>query len=119
VTHDYPPRDFDDSVTRARVNALRHLGFTERQREFLLTVMVHSGSLLERQYCAFTGTVRGQNSREFMSRLTARGFVRVIEPGPLRRGRLYHIHHSRCTKRSARPTTETGGFALSAGWSSA
>jgi hypothetical protein len=48
-----------------------------------------SGCFLERQYCAFTGTVRGQNSREFVARLVARGFVRVIEPGPVRRGRLY------------------------------
>lgn len=93
MTHEYPPHDFYDSVTRARVNALRHLGFTERQREFLVTVMVHSGCFLERQYCAFTRTVRGQNSREFVARLVARGFVRVIEPGPVRRGRLYHIHH--------------------------
>jgi hypothetical protein len=93
VTHEYPSIDSDDSVTRTRVQALSHLGFTERQREFLVTVMVHSGCFLERQYCAFTGTVRGQNSREFMARLVARGFVRVIEPGPVRRGRLYHVHH--------------------------
>ena len=91
--HEYPPHDFYDSVTRSRVTALGHLGFTERQREFLVTVMVHSGCFLERQYCAFTGTVRGQNSREFVARLVGRGFVRVIEPGPVRQGRLYHIHH--------------------------
>jgi hypothetical protein len=84
VTHEYPAYDVYDSVTRARVNALGHLGFTERQREFLVTAMVHSGCFLERQYCAFTGTVRGQNSREFMARLAARGFVRVIEPGQVR-----------------------------------
>lgn len=93
MTHEYPSHDFYDSVTRARVNALSHLGFNERQREFLVMVMVHSGCFLERQYCAFTGTVRGQNSREFMARLAARGFVRVIEPGAVRRGRLYHVHH--------------------------
>jgi hypothetical protein len=93
VIHEYPPQDFYDSVTQSRVNALSDLGFTERQREFLVTVMVHSGCFLERQYWAFTGTVRGQNSREFMARLANRGFVRVIEPGPVRRGRLYHVHH--------------------------
>jgi hypothetical protein len=85
--------DICDSVTDARVNALAGFGFTERQRRFLVTVMVHSGCFLERQYCAFTGTVRGQNSREFMARLVAGRFVRVIEPGPVRRGRLYHVHH--------------------------
>ena len=93
VTHEYPSNDIYDSVTEARVNALGGFGFTERQREFLVTVMVHSGCFLERQYCAFTGTVRGQNSREFMARLVARGFARAIEPGPVRRGRLYHVHH--------------------------
>jgi hypothetical protein len=55
--------------------------------------MVHAGCFLERQYCAFTGTVRGQNSREFVARLVARGFARAIEPGPVRRGRLYYVHH--------------------------
>ncbi len=93
MTLEYPSIDSDDSVTRTRVQALNHLGFTERQREFLVTVMVHAGCFLERQYCAFTGTVRGQNSREFIARLVARGFVRIIEPGPVRRGRLYHVHH--------------------------
>lgn len=93
MRHQYPPRDTYDSVTEARVNALAGVGFTPRQREFLVTVMVHAGCFLERQYCAFTGTVRGQNSRDFMARLLARGFARAIEPGPARRGRLYHVHH--------------------------
>jgi hypothetical protein len=93
VTHEYPTPDIYDSVTEVRVNALAGFGFTQRQREFLVKVMVHSGCFLERQYCAFTGTVRGQNSREFMARLVARGFVRVIEPGSVRPGRLYHVHH--------------------------
>jgi hypothetical protein len=93
VTHELSFADICDSVTEARVNALAGFGFTDRQRRFLVTVMVHSGCFLERQYCAFTGTVRGQNSREFMARLVARVFVRVIEPGPVRRGRLYHVHH--------------------------
>jgi hypothetical protein len=93
VTHEYPANEVFDSVTEARVTALSGFGFTERQREFLVTVMVHSGCFLERQYCAFTGTARGQNSREFMARLVARGFARAIEPGPVRRGRLYHVHH--------------------------
>jgi hypothetical protein len=93
VTHEYPPNRAFDSVSISRVSALREYGLTRRQREFLVTVMVHSGCLLERQYCDFTGTVRGQNSREFMARLVAREFARAIEPGPVRRGRLYHVHH--------------------------
>lgn len=93
MTHDYPPNRTFDSVSISRVGALREYGLTQRQREFLVTVMVHSGCFLERQYCAFTGTARGQNSREFMARLVRRGFARTIEPGPVRRGRLYHVHH--------------------------
>jgi hypothetical protein len=93
VTHEYPRNGAYDSVTEARVSALGGFGFTQRQREFLVTVMVHAGCFLERQYCAFSGTVRGQNSREFIARLLARGFARAIEPGPVRRGRLYHVHH--------------------------
>ena len=93
MTHEYPRNQTFDSVSVSRVSALGDFGFTPRQREFLVTVMVHSGCFLERQYCAFTGTVRGQNSREFVARLVARGLARVIEPGPVRRGRLYHVHH--------------------------
>jgi hypothetical protein len=93
MTHENPPNRAFDSVSISRVSALREYGLTLRQREFLVTVMVHSGCFLERQYCEFTGTVRGQNSREFIARLVARGFARAIEPWPVRRGRLYHIHH--------------------------
>ncbi len=91
--HEYPRNPTFDSVSERRVNALAQFGFSQRQRDFLVTVMVHAGCFLERQYCAFTGTVRGQNSREFVSRLVARGFARTIVPGPVRRGRLYHVHH--------------------------
>jgi len=93
VTHEYPPNRTFDSVSISRVAALRDYGLTLRQREFLVTVMVHSGCFLERQYCAFTDTARGQNSREFVAKLVSRGFARAIEPGPVRRGRLYHVHH--------------------------
>ncbi len=93
MTHVYPPNRTLDSVNISRVTALRDHDFTLRQRQFVVTVMVHSGCFLERQYCAFTATVRGQNSRDFVARLAARGFARAIEPGSARRGRLYHIHH--------------------------
>jgi hypothetical protein len=93
MMHEYPRNSIVDSVSESRVNALAGFGFTQRQREFLVTVMVHAGCFLKRQYCAFTGTVRGQNSREFVARLVARGFARTIEPGPVRRGRLCHVHH--------------------------
>jgi len=69
--HEYPRSSIFDSVSERRVNALDGFGFTQRQREFLATVMVHAGCFLERQYCAFTGTARGQNSREFVAGLGA------------------------------------------------
>lgn len=91
--HEYPRNPTIDSVSESRVTALAAFGFTQRQRQFLVTAMVHAGCFLERHYCASTGTVRGQNSREFVARLVACGFARAIEPGPVRRGRLYHVHH--------------------------
>ena len=93
MTLQYPANGILDSVIEERVKALASFGFTERQCQFLVAVMVHAGCFLERQYCAFTGTVRGQNSRDFVGRLVSRGFARAVEPGPVRRGRLYHVHH--------------------------
>jgi len=117
--HEYPRDGTSDSVTGDRGTALAGFGFTQRQREFLVTVMVHAPCFLERQYCAFTGTVRRQNSREFVARLVARGCARAIAPGPARRGRLYHVHHNPRMKRSARPTIGIRVRKPSAGWSSA
>jgi hypothetical protein len=45
-----------------RVTALRPYGFTDRQAQFLVTVMLHSGVCLVRQYCAFSHIVRGQKT---------------------------------------------------------
>ena len=55
--------------------------------------MAHSGSFLERQYCAFAGIARGQNSRDFVAGLVARGYATAITHGSVRRGRIYHVHH--------------------------
>ena len=63
MKHEYPPNRTLDSVSVARVCALRAYGWTQRQREFLVTVMVHSGCFLERQYCAFTGSMGGRRRR--------------------------------------------------------
>jgi hypothetical protein len=51
------------SVSISRVTGLADFGFTQRQRKFVVTVMVHSGCFLELQDCTVTGTARGQNSR--------------------------------------------------------
>jgi hypothetical protein len=99
VTHEYPPNRAYDSVSVSRVSALRDYALTLRQREFLVAVMVHSGCFLERQYCEFTGTARGQNSREFVAACTM-------------------STTNRFTKRLAKQTTATVVFARLAGWSS-
>ena len=41
--HEYPRDGTSDSLTEDRVTALAGFGFTQRQREFLVTVMVHAG----------------------------------------------------------------------------
>jgi hypothetical protein len=74
VTHEYPANDFYDSVTETRVDALGGFGFTERQREFLVTVMVHSGCFLERHYVEFpimrSSVGRGAVRREIRRRMS-------------------------------------------------
>ena len=82
-----------DSARAVRVDGLRPFGLTDRQARFLVTVMAHSGSFLERQYCAFAGIARGQNSRDFVAGLVARGYATAITHGSVRRGRIYHVHH--------------------------
>ena len=107
MRHEYPHNPTFDSVSVSRVMSLGEVvGFTQRQREFLVTVMVHAGCFLERQYCTFTGTARGQNSREFVARLVARGLARAIEPGR-GRGRLYHVHHKPLYEAIGHPDNRT------------
>lgn len=81
-------------VFDGRVDALRNEGFTERQAAFLVTVMLHSGVCMVRQYCAFAGIAHGHNAREFFARLVER---RIATPYAAvhARARLYHIHHRR------------------------
>jgi hypothetical protein len=55
-----PPRAWNiDALTVERTQAVAAFGFTERQARFLVTVMLHSGVFVERQYCAFAGIVHG------------------------------------------------------------
>lgn len=82
-----------DSVSDGRVAAMASLGLTERQARFLVTVMVYGGAFLERQYCTFAGIAHGQKTHDFVRKLIDRGYVTVITPGALHRGRLYHLHY--------------------------
>jgi hypothetical protein len=88
------PQSWDiDELTADRTQAVAAFGFTERQARFLVTVMLHSGVFVERQYCAFAGIVHGQKTHDFLERLTTRGLAKAIAVGPLHRGRLFHVHH--------------------------
>jgi hypothetical protein len=42
-----------------RVQAVAKFGFTERQARFLVTVMLHAGVCVPRQYARFAGTAYG------------------------------------------------------------
>ena len=60
---EYPRNPMFDSVSEWRVSALAGFGFTQRQRDFLVTVMVHAGCFLERQYCVHGDSPRPEQSR--------------------------------------------------------
>lgn len=75
-----------------RVKAVVEFGFTERQARFLLTVMLHSGVCLQRQYAAFAGIVHGQKTRKFFNKLVGRGYATAYRCRH-NRGHVYHVHH--------------------------
>jgi hypothetical protein len=75
-----------------RVKAVADFGFTERQARFLVTVMLHSGVCLLRQYTAFAGIVHGQKTRKFFAKLVRRKYATAY-PCRHNRGRVYHVHH--------------------------
>jgi hypothetical protein len=79
--------NFDD-----RGKAVAEFGFTERQARFLVTVMLHAGVCVPRQYATFAGIAYGHKVSRFFDRLEWRGFATVS--GCLHnRARLYHIRH--------------------------
>jgi hypothetical protein len=81
------------SVSPSRTGMLMRFGFTHRQAEFLVHVLVFSGVFLERQYRAFTGLVHGQKTHDFLTDLVRAGYATAITPGALHRGRLYHVQY--------------------------
>ena len=73
-----------------RVRAIAELGFTDRQARFLVTVMLHSGVCLLRQYSAFASIVHGQKTRKFFDKLVRRGYVTAYACRH-NRGHVYHV----------------------------
>ncbi|MPZ20588.1 MAG: hypothetical protein GEV06_22130 [Luteitalea sp.] len=80
-------------VNAERVRSVAAFGLTERQARFLVTVMLHSGVFMGRQYCAFAGITHGQKVHDFLEKLLARRYATATAFGPRRRTRLFHVHH--------------------------
>ncbi|MGH9162411.1 MAG: hypothetical protein ACRD2X_20795 [Vicinamibacteraceae bacterium] len=75
-----------------RVEAIKAFRFTERQARFLVTVMLHSGVCLGRQYCAFAGIEYGAPVANLFKTLQARRFATPQVCGH-NRARLFHLHY--------------------------
>ena len=74
-----------------RVQAVAKKGFTDRQAGFLVTVMLHSGVCVGRQYCAYARIVRGQKVHDFFASLVAKKFATSYAAAH-RRAHIYHVH---------------------------
>jgi hypothetical protein len=79
-------------MTRAdQIRAVAELGFTERQAGFLVTVLLHSGVCVGRQYCVYAHIVRGQKVHDFFSTLVTKKLATPYTSAH-RGARLYHVH---------------------------
>ena len=76
-------------IFQERVEAVIPFGFTDRQAAFLVTLALHSGYCLRRQYAAFTRLQYGKNVRDFLDGLVDREFARRFTY----RGDSGHIYH--------------------------
>ena len=76
-----------------RLKAVAEFGFTERQARFLVTVMLHGGVCVPRQYAAFAGIAYGHKVNVFFDKLVRLGFATVCDCRH-NRARLYHVHHT-------------------------
>lgn len=75
-----------------RAHAVAKEGFTPRQAAFLVTVMLHAGVCLTRQYCTWARLVFGQSTRDFFKQLVERGFATAC-PCARQGANLYHVQH--------------------------
>jgi hypothetical protein len=82
-----------DQAPTERAEVLVPFGLSERQARFLVTVMLHSGVFVGRQYAAFAGVTHGQKVHDFLEKLLVRRFATPIELGSTGRTRIFHVHH--------------------------
>jgi hypothetical protein len=81
---------FDERVCALKAATANE--FTDRQSRFLVTVMLHSGVCMVRQYCAFGKIVYGQAARAFFGRLVSLKVATTYETVDTG-ARVYHIQH--------------------------
>jgi hypothetical protein len=75
-----------------RVDAVAKLGFTPRQAGFLVTVALHAGVCLSRQYATYSGRVWGRVVRDFFAMLVKRRFATAC-PCAREGANLYHLQN--------------------------
>jgi superfamily II DNA helicase RecQ len=89
----YLPVTDEQGVTAEPARRITEFGLTDRHARFLITVMLHSGVFVGRQYAAFARITHGQKVHDFIERLLVRRFVTPIELGSTGRTRIFHVHH--------------------------
>ncbi len=75
-----------------RVEAVSRFGFTTRQAGFVVTVLVHSGVCIGRQYCAFAGISYGEPMRTLFRKLEGGGYATATTCAH-GRTRVFHLQH--------------------------
>jgi hypothetical protein len=81
------------TVYTGYVNAVGAFGFTDRQARFVVTVMLHSGVFVGRQYATFAGISHGQKVHDFVEKLLAKRFATATTFGRQQRARVFHVQH--------------------------
>ena len=87
-----------------RVSNVAQRGFTERQAAFLVTVMLHAGVCVRRQYCAFARIGYGQVVCDFFGSLVKLGYASPHRCGSPR-WRVFHVQHKGLYKAIGEPQT--------------
>ena len=87
-----------------RIKAMAEFGFKECQARFLVTVMLHAGVCVPRQYAAFAGTAYGHNVAKFFTRLVQRGYATASDCLDNRAARSITSNITRSIAPSANPT---------------
>jgi hypothetical protein len=76
-----------------RVNAVSEFGFTTRQARFLVTVMLHGGMCVPRQFARFAGIAYGHKVNVFFDKLVSLHYA-VRCCCVHNRAAVYHVRHA-------------------------